>query len=284
MALSIRPENALQEVIMNSAERLPVLFFGHGSPMIALADNDTTRTWAGIARRVRRPRAILSISAHWLTNGTVVTAMAVPQTIHDFGASFPQALFDVQYPAPGDPALAARVAALLAPTPVALDQEGWGLDHGTWSVLCKIYPQADVPVVQLSLNAALSPAEHFEIGRRLRPLRDEDILIVGTGNIVHNLRTMDWNNPGIAPYPWAQRFNDYIKRGIALNQPDSAVNFAALGQDAALSVPSPDHYWPLLYVLGARYDEDDVVFKPDHIEHGSLGMTSVMLGKFDLDA
>ena len=267
---------------MKSADRLPVLFFGHGSPMIALADNAVTRSWATIAGRIRRPRAILSISAHWLTRGTAVTAMTEPPTIHDFGA-FPQALFDVQYPAPGDPELAARVATLLAPTQVTLDTESWGLDHGTWSVLCKAYPNADIPVVQLSMDMSLSPAGHFEIGRRLRPLRDEDILIIGTGNIVHNLRLMDWNNPAVAPYPWAQRFNDHIRRSVALNQPALAVDFASLGEDAALSVPSPDHYWPLLYVLGARYDDDDVSFGPDHIEHGSLSMTSVKLGRFNFE-
>lgn len=175
------------------AARLPTIFFGHGSPMIALETNATTQAWAALALRIGKPRAILCISAHWLTRGTAVTAMARPPTIHDFGA-FPQALFDVQYPAPGDPAPARRVAELLAPRPVRLDaaggNSGWGLDHGTWSVLCKAYPAADVPVVQLSMDEGCAPGEHFEIGRRLRPLRDEGVLIIGTGNIVHNLRRM----------------------------------------------------------------------------------------------
>jgi len=264
--------------------RLPVIFFGHGSPMIALETNDTTRSWAATAAHIERdygrPRAILCISAHWITQGTAVTAMAAPQTIHDFGA-FPQALFDVQYPAAGDPVLAARVRDLLAPLPVTLDQgqgdAAWGLDHGTWSVLCKAYPQADIPVVQLSMDGTRGPDFHYEIGQRLRPLRDEGILIVGTGNIVHNLPRMDFRNRNAIPYDWATRFNDHIRSAILANRPEGAIAFAAMGRDAAESVPTPDHYWPLLYVLGARDNGDMPMFGPDHIEHGSLSMTSVML-------
>jgi 4,5-DOPA dioxygenase extradiol len=258
--------------------RMPVVFFGHGSPMIALQDNDTTRTWARMAASMPRPAAILAISAHWLTRGTAVTAMARPRTIHDFGA-FPQALFDVQYPAPGDPALAARVAGLLAPRPVALDAGAWGLDHGTWSVLVKAYPAADIPVVQLSLDVGASPAEHFEIGRRLAPLRDEGVLIVGTGNIVHNLPRMDWSDAHAPPHAWATRFREAINDAIARDQPARVIDFAAQGADASLSVPSPDHFWPLLYVLGARGPADQPVFETDHIEHASLSMTTVLLAE-----
>lgn len=257
--------------------RLPVIFFGHGSPMIALETNDTTRTWKTMGDAVGKPKAILSVSAHWLTQGIAVTAMTRPRTIHDFGASFPKALFDQQYPAPGSPALAARVRDLLEPTPVALDEQGWGLDHGTWSVLCKAFPDADVPVVQLSMDTTKPPAWHFEIGQRLAPLRDEGVLIVGTGNIVHNLPAMDWGARNRPPYDWSQRFNDYVKTAILEDAPQRAVAFECQGQDAARSVPTPDHYWPLLYVLGARLPGDAPTFGPDHIEHGSLSMTSVTL-------
>ncbi|UAL09125.1 4,5-DOPA dioxygenase extradiol [Caulobacter segnis] len=257
--------------------RLPVIFFGHGSPMIALETNDTTRTWKAMGDAVGKPKAILCVSAHWLTRGIAVTAMTRPRTIHDFGASFPKALFDQQYPAPGSPELAARVREILSPTPVALDEGGWGLDHGTWSVLGKAFPEADVPVVQLSMDATKPPAWHFEIGQRLAPLRDEGVLIVGTGNIVHNLPAMDWGDRNCAPYDWSQRFNDYIKTAIVEDAPQRAVDFQSQGQDASRSVPTPDHYWPLLYVLGARLPGDAPTFAPDHIEHGSLSMTSVTL-------
>lgn len=257
--------------------RMPVVFFGHGSPMIALETNDTTKTWRAMGAAIDKPKAILCISAHWLTQGIAVTAMAAPRTIHDFGASFPKALFEVQYPAPGSPELAARVRALLAPQPVVLDQQAWGLDHGTWSVLSKVYPDADVPVVQLSMDAGKPPAWHFELARRLAPLRDEGVLIVGTGNIVHNLPAINWGERRCAPYDWSQRFNDYVKQAIVDDAPERAVDFASQGQDAARSVPTPDHYWPLLYVLGARLPGDLASFAPDHIEHGSLSMTSVTL-------
>jgi 4,5-DOPA dioxygenase extradiol len=257
--------------------RMPVVFFGHGSPMIALETNDTTRTWQAMGQAFGKPKAILCISAHWLTQGVGVTAMAAPRTIHDFGASFPKALFDMQYPAPGSPELAARVGELLAPQPVVLDQQAWGLDHGTWSVLSKVYPEADVPVAQLSMDASKPPQWHFDLAQRLAPLRDESVLIVGTGNIVHNLPAMDWGERHCAPYDWSQRFNDYIKQAIVDDAPQRAVDFASRGQDAARSVPTPDHYWPLLYVLGARLPGDTPTFAPDHIEHGSLSMTSVTL-------
>lgn len=257
--------------------RMPVVFFGHGSPMIALETNDTTQTWKAMGEAFGKPKAILCVSAHWLTQGVGVTAMTAPRTIHDFGASFPQALFDVQYPAPGSPELAVRVKELLAPQPVVLDQQAWGLDHGTWSVLSKVYPDADVPVVQLSMDATKPPEWHFELAKRLAPLRDEGVLIVGTGNIVHNLPAMNWGERYCAPYDWSQRFNEYIKQAVAEDAPERAVNFASLGQDAAKSVPTPDHYWPLLYVLGARLPGDAVTFAPDHIEHGSLSMTSFTL-------
>ncbi|MDR3507565.1 MAG: 4,5-DOPA dioxygenase extradiol [Caulobacteraceae bacterium] len=262
---------------MSASQRMPVVFFGHGSPMIALETNDTTRAWAAIAEAIPRPKAILCVSAHWLTKGVGVTAMDKPRTIHDFGA-FPQALFDVQYPAPGAPDLAERVRQILAPTRVILDQQAWGLDHGTWSVLVKAYPKADVPVVQLSMDVDLSPQGHFDLGRRLAPLRDEGVLIIASGNIVHNLPKMDWSAQNGPAFDWAARFNDAMRTAIAEDRPDAVVEFASLGRDASLSVPSPDHFWPLLYILGARAPGEAASFPVDHIEYGSLSMTSVVIG------
>ena len=256
--------------------RLPVVFFGHGSPMVALEKSDTTSAWKGIADGIGKPKAILCISAHWETRGTAVTAMGQPRTIHDFGA-FPQELFDMQYPAPGDPELAARVAELLAPLPVRQDND-WGLDHGTWTVLCHAYPEADIPVVQLSLDVDATPAQRWEIGKMLRPLRDEGVLIMGTGNIVHNLRMMDWQNPDAEPYPWASRFNQTMLDAVVEDRPQTVIDFANLGEDAALSVPTPDHFLPLLYVLGARYPGEEARLHPNFIHHKSLGMTSILIG------
>ncbi len=261
---------------------MPVVFFGHGSPMIALETNDTTAAWKALADALPRPKAILCVSAHWLTRGTAVTAMPRPKTIHDFGA-FPRALFEVEYPAPGDVALAERVKAILAPTPVTLDQQ-WGLDHGTWSVLCKAYPDADVPVVQLSMDATISDQARFDIGRKLGVLRDEGVLIMGTGNIVHNLGRMDWNARYGAPFDWAARFNDAMRLAIANDTPGEVIGYLGLGPDAQLSAPTPDHFWPLLYVLGARRPGEAASFMTDHIEHGSLSMTGVVLGGVDAAA
>ena len=255
---------------------MPAIFFGHGSPMIALETNETSRAWAAIAAAMSRPRAILCVSAHWETRGTVVTAMERPRTIHDFGAGFPKALFDMQYPAPGDPALAARVAELLKPMPVYADRDRWGFDHGTWSVLLKAYPQADIPVVQLSLDFQLTPAERLEIGRKLAPLRDDGVLVMGSGNIVHNLPAMNFGDRDCAPYESSVRFLDAIKDAIARDDPQRVADFASLGADAQLAAPTPEHFWPLLYVLGARLPGDRMRLVNDRIEHGSLGMTSVV--------
>lgn len=262
---------------MSASSPMPIVFFGHGSPMVALLDNETSRAWTAIASRIPQPKAILCISAHWETNVTAVTTMVRPKTIHDFGASFPKALFDMQYPAPGDPALAERVAELLAPMPVARDATQWGLDHGTWSVLVKAYPQADIPVVQLGMDVNLTPAQRFDIGARLAPLRDEGVLIMGSGNIVHNLGRMNWSEANCAPFDWSARFLGEMRDAIEKDEPARVIAFEALGQDARLSAPTPEHFWPLLYVLGARRPGDRVSLINDRIEHGSLGMTSVVL-------
>ncbi|MBI1731975.1 MAG: 4,5-DOPA dioxygenase extradiol [Gammaproteobacteria bacterium] len=250
---------------------MPVIFIGHGSPTNALETNDATRGWSRIAGAIRRPRAILCISAHWCTRGTAVTAMAAPRTIHDFGPLSPR-LFEIRYPAPGSPELAGRVRDLLAPDAVTLDTS-WGLDHGTWAVLLKAYPEADIPVVQLSMDITRPPQWHVEMGARLQPLRDEGILILGSGNIVHNLSLLNWD-PESKPYDWAQRFNERIKECIVRNDSMTICGYQDLGSDAVLAAPNPDHFWPLLYVLGARRVEDAVTFTTDFIQYRSLGMTS----------
>lgn len=255
--------------------RMPAVFLGHGTPLNALADNRWTRTWARVGREIGRPRSILAISAHWCTHGTGVTAMERPPTIHDFGG-FPQALFDMRYPAPGDPALAERVREALAPLPVVLDHQSWGLDHGTWSVLSKAYPAADIPVVQLSIDMTRPPRFHFDLGRRLQPLREEGVLILGSGNVVHNLMVFRRQSDDFA-YDWAQRFNDYIRDRLLAHDFDAIVNYAAVGEDAAMSVPTPDHYYPLLYVAGAA-GEDPAVIESDGVYQASMSMLSVTFG------
>ncbi len=260
---------------MSSGTRMPVVFFGHGSPTNALEDNRATRGWQQIAKSIPKPKAVLCISAHWCTRGTAITAMSSPRTIHDFGRSLPAPLFDCQYPAAGSPELAARTVELLAPTIATLDQT-WGLDHGTWSVMSKAWPDATVPAIQLSLDTAQADRTHFDIGRRLIPLRDEGILIAGSGNIVHNLDIMEWNEEA-EPYDWAVRFNDYIKDCVATNDMERLFAYPELGDDARLAVPSPDHFWPLLYALGAR-DDDPVQYSTDFIQYKSLAMTSMVFG------
>ncbi len=257
---------------MSASTRMPAIFFGHGSPMNALEDNRYTKEWHALAQRFPRPKAILAVSAHWTTRGTAVTAMAAPPTIHDFGG-FPQALFDVRYPAPGDPALAARVTALLAPLPVFLDQQ-WELDHGTWSVLIKAYPAADIPVLQLSLDVTQPAAFHFEMGRKLAALRDQGVMVIGSGNVVHNLRRMDPQSPG---YDWAVRFNQAMRQAMLDGDFDTVVNYTALGQGASLSVPTSEHFLPLLYVLGAKTEEDQLEITTEGIELGAISMMSVVV-------
>ncbi len=254
---------------------MPAVFLGHGSPMNALETNRFTQSWRDIGARLPRPRAILCVSAHWVTRGPAVTAMARPRTIHDFGR-FPQALFDMRYPAPGDPALASRVRELLGPTPVHLDGD-WGLDHGAWSVLVHAFPGADIPVAQLGMDGALDGPGHFRLARRLAPLRDEGVLILGSGNVVHNLPAMNWNDRGGAGFDWARRFDAHIRAAIVADQPDRVAGYKSLGHDAALSVPDPEHFWPLLYVLGVRDEGDEAVIETDVMEYGSLSMMSVVL-------
>lgn len=195
-----------------TSSRMPALFLGHGSPMNVLEDNVYTRAWRQLGETLPRPKAIVVVSAHWYTRGTGVTAMETPKTIHDFGG-FPQALYDTHYPAPGSPALAQRLVELLAPQPVTLDKEAWGFDHGSWGVLIKMYPDADIPMVQLSIDSTKPAAWHLEMGRKLAALRDEGIMLIASGNVVHNLRTARWHGES-SPYPWASAFNDYVKANL----------------------------------------------------------------------
>jgi 4,5-DOPA dioxygenase extradiol len=256
--------------------RMPAVFFGHGNPMNALADNDYTRAWAAIGASVPRPKAILCVSAHWYVPETGVTISTAPRTIHDFGG-FPPELYRVAYPAPGDPVLARRVQTLLAPLPVVLD-ERWGLDHGTWSVLCHAYPRADVPIVQLSIDQREPASFHYELGRQIAPLRDEGVLIVGSGNLVHNLRAYAWGQAQAAPYDWAMRFETEAREMMVAGEVGPLVNYERLGRDASLAIPTPDHFLPLLYVLATRQPDDPISFPVGGIDGGSVSMTAVQVG------
>lgn len=252
-----------------TSHRQPAVFAGHGSPMYAIEPNRYTAVWAQLGKSLKRPDAILVISAHWVTRGVWVTAMPKPKTIHDFGG-FPQELFDIQYPAPGCPALADRVQELLE-TPVVLEEHEWGIDHGAWSVLKYLYPNADVPVVQLSLDGSLSAREHYELAKKLQPLRDENILILGSGNVVHNLRTIHWED-GAKPYPWAQAFNDFFVSEMNANHHESLIEWEQFGDAAHLSVPSPEHYLPALYILALEGNDETPKVLSNQVEMGSISM------------
>lgn len=258
--------------------RLPALFIGHGSPMNALEDNRYTQSWQKLAASINKPKAILVISAHWFTRGTAVTAMDQPKTIHDFGG-FPQALFDIRYPAPGDPELVERIKAMLAPIPVILDKTEWGLDHGTWEVLIRMYPDADIPVIQLSMDGIQSNLYHYQLGQKLTKLREEGVLIVGSGNVVHNLRAANWSGQA-APFDWALRFNQFVKDNLN-DKRDGEVHALVNYEnhpDAQLACPTSEHYLPLLYVLGAWDKQESITVAVEGIEMGSLSMMSVRIG------
>ena len=259
-----------------SESRMPALFFGHGNPMNAIQENAWTRRWRAIGDALPRPRAILCVSAHWYLPATAVTAINQPRTIHDFGG-FPPELYGVQYPAPGAPELAARVVQLLAPADVAMDRS-WGLDHGTWSVLMHLYPEADLPVVQLSIDEAKAASWHFETAKKLAPLRDEGVLILGSGNLVHNLHTYSWGNRAVAPYDWAQRFEALARKTIAAADFAPLVDYESLGRDAMLCVPTPDHYLPLLYVLAQHRPGDAIGFPVEGFDGGSISMLAIRVG------
>ncbi len=255
---------------------LPAIFVGHGNPMNALLRNGYTEAWRRLGEAFPRPQAILAVSAHWYVPDVGATVMAAPRTIHDFGG-FPRELYQVRYPAPGDPDLARRVQRLLAPTRVTLD-ERWGLDHGTWAVLCHMYPDASVPVVQLSIDETQSATFHYDLGRRLAPLREEGVLIVGSGNIVHNLHAYAWGQHPTAPYDWAIRFERQAREMLLAGDHAPLVDYERLGRDATLSIPTPDHYLPLLYVIATARTGEPVSFPVEGVDGGSVSMLAVQIG------
>ena len=250
---------------------MPVLFVGHGSPMNAIEDNEYVKGWRRMGESIPKPNAVLCISAHWETKGTLVTAMEKPQTIHDFGG-FPQALFNVEYPAPGSPAIAEETKKAVRSVNVEADQK-WGLDHGCWSVLKHLYPKADVPVLQLSLDYSKAAQYHFDLGKELSALRKKGVLIVGSGNIVHNLRIIDWRSPD-SGYDWADIANTKIKKLALEGDFKSLINYKRLGKEMDLSVPSPEHYLPLLYILALKQEKEKISIFNDKTMMGSLAMTS----------
>jgi 4,5-DOPA dioxygenase extradiol len=255
------------------AQLMPVLFMGHGSPMNALENNEFTRGWINEVKAIPRPKAILCISAHWETQGVQVTAMPKPRTIHDFGGFSPE-LYEKRYPAPGSPKIASRVIEIIGKEKVVADKD-WGLDHGTWSVLCRIYPEADVPVVQLSLDRSITPARHFEIGQKLQILRKEGILILGSGNVVHNLAMIVWENTA---FEWAVEFDSKIKQHIIEDDLTPLIQYEKQGRSAALSINSAEHYLPLLYTLGAKEKGEPIHFFNEKIWGGSLSMRCIRFG------
>ena len=258
----------------NSERKMPALFVGHGSPMNAIEDNEFSRAWIEAGKTLPKPTAILCVSAHWETRGTFVTVMEQPKTIHDFGG-FPRALYEYQYPAPGSPDLARLTQATALTVKIGLDQT-WGLDHGTWSVLCQMFPNADIPVVQLSLDHFQPPEFHYALGKELRALRNKSVLIVGSGNIVHNLGMVNFDDD--QPYDWASEFDETIKRLILSGDHNSIVHYENLGRAAHLSIPTNEHYLPLLYVLALQDKGEALRFFADRVTFGSLSMRSVWIG------
>ena len=258
---------------------MPVLFIGHGSPMNGIEDTEFSEKWKALGKQLPTPKAILVVSAHWETKGTRITAMDFPQTIHDFGG-FPRALYEVQYPAPGNPELAKETATLIEePAHPQLDHE-WGLDHGTWVVTRRMYPEAKIPVLQLSIDYSKNMQYHYDLAKELFELRKKGVLVIGSGNMVHNLRRVAWDKmevPGFG-YDWALQMNDTFKRLITNNDHQALIKYELLGKEALLAIPTPEHYIPLLYTLGLKTEKDSVSFFNDKAIGGSLTMTSVGFG------
>ena len=258
--------------------RMPVLFVGHGSPMYAIQENEFVNTWRKLGESIPKPEAILCISAHWETKGTFVTVLPKPPTIHDFGG-FPLELFAVQYPAPGSPDLAAETKRIVTKTVVGLDDR-WGLDHGAWSVIRNMYPLADIPVIEMSLNYNQSPQYHYDLAKELSSLREKGVLIIGSGNIVHNLRLVAWEKMNEPEYgfDWTITANDKIKQLIIDNNHKELINYSSLGREVQMAVPTPEHYLPLLYALALKEDDEPLNFFNDKAVMGSLTMTSLKIG------
>lgn len=277
-AMKLNELNKITESF-DSTEQMPVLFIGHGSPMNAIEDNEFSKGWKEVGKTFPRPNAILCISAHWETMGTFVTAMEKPVTIHDFGG-FPRELFDVNYPAPGSPQLAKETKSIITKTEVGLDDK-WGLDHGAWSVIKHLYPKADVPVVEMSLDYMQAPQFHYELAKELTTLRKKGVLIIGSGNMVHNLGMIAWdkiNEPEYG-YDWAFEANEKMKKFILSNDHPSLINYKSQGKAFDLAIPSPDHFLPLLYVLALKERTEEISLFNDKVIMGSLAMTSLKIGR-----
>lgn len=273
IAMNLTKFKTITDSFANS-ELMPVLFVGHGNPMNAIETNEFSLEWQRLGKILPKPSAILCVSAHWETQGTFVTAMNKPATIHDFGG-FPKELFDVQYPAPGDPVLAKETQSLYGPDTIGLDYS-WGLDHGTWSILKIMYPEAEIPVIQLSLDHRKDAQYHYNLAGQLAKLREKGVLIIGSGNMVHNLRKVDWSMPGKG-FDWAEEANTRFKQLIIDNNHSQLVNYRGLGSEVELSVPTPEHFLPLLYTLSVKKNTDTITFFNDKSLMGSLSMTSVIL-------
>lgn len=263
---------------LSNNEKMPVLFIGHGSPMNAIEENEFVHTWREIGNTLPKPNAILCISAHWETHGTHVTALEKPMTIHDFGG-FPRKLFEVQYPAPGSPELARETKQIITKTEVGLDEK-WGFDHGCWSVVKHLYPAADVPVIQLSLDYSKSPWYHYDLARELSSLRNKGVLIIGSGNMVHNLAVVAWDklNADDYSFDWASEAREKIKNFILNGDHQMLINYSQLGRELKMAVPTPEHFLPLLYTLALKNENEEVTLFNDKSVGGSIAMTSVKIG------
>jgi 4,5-DOPA dioxygenase extradiol len=278
--IAIRTTGVLSQLMDTFAEtdtKMPVLFVGHGSPMNGIQDNEFSQYWKKLAAEIEKPKAVLCVSAHWLTRGTHITAMDKPQTIHDFGG-FPQELFNVQYPAPGNPNLAEETVKLITSTTVGLDHD-WGLDHGTWTIVRHMYPNADIPVLQLSIDYNQPAQYHYDLAKQLSALRKKGVLIMGSGNMVHNLGMVAWDKLEESyGFDWAIEMNEIFKTKIMENDHASLITYETLNTAAKLAIPTPDHYYPLIYSLGLKEEKDTVSFFNDKPMAGSLTMTSLRFG------
>lgn len=275
---SLSTFNKFTGELQEQDQLMPVLFIGHGSPMNGIEDNPFSRGWKEMASSIPLPKAVLVISAHWLTRGTKVTAMEFPKTIHDFGG-FPDELFKVLYPAPGNPALAEETVSIVKSTTVGLDHD-WGLDHGAWTVVRHMYPAAEIPVLQFSIDYTRDTAYHYALAKELYMLRKKGVLIIGSGNMVHNLGMVAWDklDAGNYGYDWAIHMNAKFKELISNESFDKLINYRSLGREALLAIPTPEHYWPLIYTLGLKGSKDQISFFNDQLVGGSLTMTSVKFG------
>ncbi len=273
---TLKAFNKFTDGLPQQGELMPVLFVGHGSPMNGIEDNEFSLRWKKLGEEIPTPAAVLVVSAHWFTKGTHITAMDFPQTIHDFGG-FPKALFEVQYPAPGNPQLARETVAAIQSAQVELDHD-WGLDHGAWTVVRHMYPKANIPVLQLSIDYTKDGAHHYNLAKELMGLRRKGVLILGSGNMVHNLRMVSWSMIQGGGYDWAYQMNDTFKNLITHHEHQPLIHYERLGSEAKLAIPTPEHYLPLLYTLGLQTEKEEATIFNDKAVGGSLTMTSVKIG------